>query len=129
MLKAPPLMFDWVLNAPLKLDTNIFHVALQCIKICDEGLETLLVQSQPWKRKTNMWNLYKVYCKDNRTTSWRRSGQKQTPEVFLKRGVLKTFAIFTGKHQCWSLFLVKLQIFRPETLFKKDYDICVFLWV
>ena len=25
-------------------------------------------------------------------------------EVFLKRGVLKTFAIFTRKHLCWSLF-------------------------
>ena len=25
-------------------------------------------------------------------------------EVFLKRGALKTFAIFTRKHMCWSLF-------------------------
>ena len=30
--------------------------------------------------------------------------QKQPPEVFRKKGVLKNFAIFTRKHLCWSLF-------------------------
>ena len=32
--------------------------------------------------------------------------QKQPPEVFRKKGVLKHFPIFTRKHLCWSLFLV-----------------------
>ena len=31
------------------------------------------------------------------------------PEMFFKTGVLKNFANFTGKHLCWSLFLIKLQ--------------------
>ena len=35
--------------------------------------------------------------------------QKQLPEVFYKKAVLKNFAIFTGKYLCWSLFLIKLQ--------------------
>ena len=35
--------------------------------------------------------------------------QEQPPEVFYKKGVHKNFAIFTGKHLCWSLFLIKLQ--------------------
>ena len=30
------------------------------------------------------------------------------PQIFFKIGVLKNFEIFTGKHLCWSLFLVKL---------------------
>ena len=30
--------------------------------------------------------------------------QKQPPEVFRKKGVLKIFAIFTRKHLCWSFF-------------------------
>ena len=30
--------------------------------------------------------------------------QKQPPEVFRKKGVLKNLEIFTRKHQCWSLF-------------------------
>ena len=28
--------------------------------------------------------------------------QKQPPEVFCKKGVLKNFANFTEKHLCWS---------------------------
>ena len=35
--------------------------------------------------------------------------QKQPPKVFYKKAVLKNFAIFTGKHLCWSLFLINLQ--------------------
>ena len=34
------------------------------------------------------------------------------PEVFCKKGILKNFANFTGKHLCWSLFLIKLQAWR-----------------
>ena len=30
--------------------------------------------------------------------------QRQPPEVFCKKGVLKNFAIFRRKHLCWSLF-------------------------
>ena len=30
-------------------------------------------------------------------------------QMFLKIGVLKTFANFIGKHLCWRLFLTKLQ--------------------
>ena len=32
--------------------------------------------------------------------------------MFLKIGVLKNFAIFRGKHVCWSLFLMKLQVYN-----------------
>ena len=31
--------------------------------------------------------------------------------VFYKKAVLKNFAIFTGKHLCWSLFLIKVKAF------------------
>ena len=34
--------------------------------------------------------------------------QKQPPQVFYKKGVLKNFVKFTGKHLCQSLFLKKL---------------------
>ena len=30
-------------------------------------------------------------------------------QMFYKRGLLKNFANFTGKCQCWSLFLINLQ--------------------
>ena len=55
---------------------------------------------------------------------WRN--QKQPLEVFYKKAV-KNFAIFTGKHLSWSLFLTKLQAFRPDS--KRDSDAGVFLWI
>ena len=32
--------------------------------------------------------------------------QKQPPEVYYEKAVLKNFAIFTGKRLCWSLFSI-----------------------
>ena len=55
--------------------------------------------------------------------------QKQPPEVFYKNTVLKNFAIFTAKHLCWSSFLIKLQVFRPTALLKRDFNRGVFLWI
>ena len=43
----------------------------------------------------------------------RKKLQKQL-QIFFKMGVLKNFANFTtGKYLCWSLFLIKLQAWRP----------------
>ena len=46
---------------------------------------------------------------------------------YIKRGVLKNFAIFTGKYLCCSLFLIKLQARRLATLLKRDSNTDVFL--
>ena len=43
-------------------------------------------------------------------------------QISFKIGVIKFFAIFTGKHLCWSLFPIKLQDGRPTTLLKRDRD-------
>ena len=32
---------------------------------------------------------------------------QEPPEMFYKKVVFKNFAIFTEKHLCWSLFLIK----------------------
>ena len=34
--------------------------------------------------------------------------------------VFQNFTIFTGKHLCWSLFLITLQELRPAFLLKRD---------
>ena len=41
------------------------------------------------------------------------------PEVFCKKGVLRNFGKFTGKHQCQSLFFNKVAGLRPATLLEK----------
>ena len=47
------------------------------------------------------------------------SVQKQPPEVFYKKGVLRKLSKFTGKHLCQSLFFNKAAGLRPATLLKK----------
>ena len=44
---------------------------------------------------------------------------------YFKKGVLKTFAYFTGKHLCWILFLITLRVFRPATLLKDTEELFV----
>ena len=47
-------------------------------------------------------------------------------QIFFKTGVVRNFAIFTEKHLCWNLFLIKLQVLWPATLFqprpKNDFN-------
>ena len=51
--------------------------------------------------------------------------QKHFSEVFYKKGVLRYFAIFTGKHLCQSLFFNKIAGLRPATLLtKKPWHRC-----
>ena len=44
--------------------------------------------------------------------------QKQPPEVFCEKGVLRNFAKFTGKHLRQSLFFNKVAGLRPATSLK-----------
>ena len=53
--------------------------------------------------------------------------KKQPPEAFCKKGALKNFANFTGKHLRWSLFLIKLQVRRHASFLKRDSNAGVFL--
>ena len=47
----------------------------------------------------------------------------------IRKAILKNFVIFTGKHLCWGLFLLKLQAFRPLTVLKRDFNTDIFLWI
>ena len=59
------------------------------------------------------------YWQNSQITTAVHYFQKQPPEAFCKEVVHKNFANFIGKHLFWSLFLIKLQAFRPATLLKK----------
>ena len=41
-------------------------------------------------------------------------------QLFFEISRIKKFAIFTGKHLCSDLFLIKLQAFRPVTILKRN---------
>ena len=55
--------------------------------------------------------------------------EKQPLELFHKKVALKYFAIFTGKHPCWSLFLIKVQAFRPDSKRDSNKRDFIFLWI
>ena len=82
---------------------------------CSENEIPGLVSLKPFEfeRKTNIGDM--------------NSSQTHSPQVFYKKAILKNFVTFTGKRLCWSLFLIKLQAFRPETLLKRDSNTSVFL--
>ena len=47
--------------------------------------------------------------------------QKQPPEVFYRKAVVKKLAIFTEKHLCWSLFIIQniAKYLRASTYFEE----------
>ena len=47
-------------------------------------------------------------------------------QMFFKIGLLKSFANFLGKHQCWSLFSIKLQGWKGLELYYKETPTLVF---
>ena len=50
--------------------------------------------------------------------SWYYSFKSSRPELFCKKGVLKNFTKFRGKHLCQSLFFNKVADLSPTTLLK-----------
>ena len=50
--------------------------------------------------------------------------QKQPPDVFYKKAVLKNFAIFIGKQMRWTLFLITFptQVFWRTSAVSDDYS-------
>ena len=45
--------------------------------------------------------------------------QKHSPEAFCKKGVLKIFANFTGKHLCWSRLFKKVAWLQPASFLRR----------
>ena len=71
--------------------------------LCNMDIQT--VRSEKWKCQRNYF----------RFNCYRSS----RPELFCKKGVLKNFAKFTGKHLWQSLFFNKVAGLRPATLWEK----------
>ena len=55
------------------------------------------------------------------TPTYLKNVDRQRLQMFFKMGVLKNFAIFTGKQLCWNLFLI------TATLLKRDSNTSIFL--
>ena len=93
------LLRYWFHGSKYFFQLNLVFIADSCTGFCSGLL---------WKHELNL-----------RSIHWGCS---------VKKGVLKTFANFTGKHLCWSFFLIELQFSRPVTLWKRDSNTGAFLW-
>ena len=68
-----------------------------------------------------------VYIRLKRSVENFPEEQPSLRVVYVKKGVLKNFAKFTGKHLCHGLFLNKAAGISPATLLKKGFGTGIFL--
>ena len=71
--------------------------------------------------RQNLDEIFKMKLPIKRKVTEKKISQKQSPEVFCKKSVLRNFTKFTGKHLCQSLLFIKvaglsLQFYQKETL-------------
>ena len=76
------------------------------------NLANLAVDLFDYSFKSNTYLLY-------RPIEGGAENRSSRPEVFCKKGVLRNFTKFKGKHLCQSLFFNKVAGLRPATLLKK----------
>ena len=69
----------------------------------------LMVPAIPWNGTSLKKNCCHVY----------QFPEVATGGVLIKKNIIKKLGKFIQKHLCWSFFLIKLQAWRPVTLFKK----------
>ena len=67
--------------------------------------------------------------KESPKQSLRKFSSESRTQILFKTDVFRNFPIFTEKKLCWSHFLIKLQALWPATLFKRDFNTGVFLWI
>ena len=61
-----------------------------------------------------------VYISDTKSKEYKAGRYRSSrPEVCSKKGVLRNFTKFTGKHLCHRVFFNKVAGLRPATLLKK----------
>ena len=65
-------------------------------------------------------HIFYIFQRRRKVLTVNISTQKQPPEVFYKKGVLRNFAEFTEKHLYQRIFLIKLQAWGSATLLKKS---------
>ena len=110
-------------SSSANLQETSFELCLKMLHFQKQPFKQLL-----WKKFANKFShtLDNLHTLDKFSFTFR----SRCSQIILKIDrCLKNFAIFTGKHLRWSLFLIMLQAFRPATLLKKDSDRGVFLWI
>ena len=86
----------------------------------------IFIKKEHFQKDTSrhMYNLYKkINCIIN---IWYQGLRSSHPAVFCKKGVLRYFTKFTGKHLCQSLYFNKVAGMRPAALLNKRFWLMCF---
>ena len=76
-----------------------------------------------YKGSHRRYSIKKTRTRGYRKTQPRTAGYRNSrSQMFFKIGVLKNFAVFIGKHLCWSLIFNRVADFRPATILKKRLE-------
>ena len=96
-------------DQPIHARKKLFCNAIVKNYLCSVLCKFLIKIESTWRHeiKEQTLQLALLYCGRTVRSSHRRCSIKKT--------VLKNYAILTGKHLCWGLFLIKLQAFRPAS--------------
>ena len=96
-----------------------FYIALLISQFCLKfSYHDIFVNPKPWSKQIAFTDLcYRDFCifwygAQYLFKIFQKTKRNSHPQMFFKTLVLKIFAVFTGKHLCWSLFLIKLQAFK-----------------
>ena len=105
--------------------SNVFPKHILKTKSCDQSIQA---RKKLFCRVIVRNYLYNEFA--FKQSTWRGKIKEQTPQLVLlycgrtvktshrrcsiKKAVLKNFAIFTGKHPCWGLLLIKFKPFKKE---------------
>ena len=113
------------------------------LKINLQSFHSCLVLS---KHIITLWNkLYEVFCKNSQrlnpgnfffkklhlrcfTGFWIHLRRSRSQMSF-KTDFFKNFAIFTGKHLRWILFVMMLPAYKPANLLKRDSNTSIVLLI
>ena len=98
-------------------NTDTFYAAKFCwilaVRHCASNIVATIQYWSVWYHN-EMWN-FTIYVIMKELTL---KEQKQPPEVFYKKGVLRNFSKFTWKHLCQSLFFNKVAGLRQKKKIK-----------
>ena len=79
-------------------------------------------QNDAFGRFFRIYSNFQVFTNETEKKPFSRRSHRRCS---VKKGLLKNFANFTGKHLCWSLVLIKLQAWRSSFLLKRDSNTSV----
>ena len=79
-----------------------------------------------WRGCMGSWVVWRVWVEKREWCGSKLWYGWSGPEALCWKIIIKSFAKFTGKHLCWSLFLNKVAGWRPANLLKIESPAQVF---